>query len=161
MPISRWIDKQAVVCSCREMQPDHERTFADTCCNMDGSENNYAEWKTSCRDFPGSPVAKNPPSTAGHLSSISGPGAEIPHAAGQLSLRATTREALEPQWRPSTVNIFLKKKSCRRCMIPFLWNYRWCRQIHNFRTQISSCVQIGVRVPERDGMEGWQSGTSK
>ena len=95
------------------MQLNNQRTFADTCCNMDGSENNCAEWNRSCRDFPGSPVAKNPPSTAGHLSSISGPGAEIPHAAGRLSLRATTREALEPQWRPSTDNIFLKK-SCRR-----------------------------------------------
>ena len=68
------------------MQLNSEMTFTDTCWNMDGSENNYAEWNKSCRDFPSSPVAKNPPSTAGDLSSISGPGAEILHAAGQLSL---------------------------------------------------------------------------
>ena len=44
------------------------------------------------RDFPGGPVVKNPPPNAGDASSIPGQGTKIPHAAGQLSLRATTTE---------------------------------------------------------------------
>ena len=44
------------------------------------------------RDFPGGPVVKNPPSNAGDAGSIPGWGAKIPHAAGQLSPRATTTE---------------------------------------------------------------------
>ena len=44
------------------------------------------------RDFPGGPVAKNPPSNAGDTGSIPGRGTKIPHATGQLSLRATTTE---------------------------------------------------------------------
>ena len=44
------------------------------------------------RDFPGGPVVKNPPSNAGDVGLISGRGTKIPHAAGQLSPRATTAE---------------------------------------------------------------------
>ena len=44
------------------------------------------------RDFPGRPVVKNPPSSAGDARSIPGQGTKIPHAAGQLSLRAATTE---------------------------------------------------------------------
>ena len=44
------------------------------------------------RDFPGSPVVKNPPYNAGDGGLIPGQGAKIPHAAGQLSPRATTTE---------------------------------------------------------------------
>ena len=40
--------------------------------------------------FPGSPVVKNLPSNAGDMGSIPGQGTKIPHAAGQLSPRATT-----------------------------------------------------------------------
>ena len=43
-------------------------------------------------DFPGGPVVKNPPSNAGDVGSIPGWGTKIPHAAGQLSPRATTGE---------------------------------------------------------------------
>ena len=43
-------------------------------------------------DFPGGPVVKNPPSNAGDVGSIPGQGIKIPHAVGQLSLRATTAE---------------------------------------------------------------------
>ena len=43
-------------------------------------------------EFSGVPVVKNPPSNAGDAGSIPGWGTKIPHAAGQLSLRATTRE---------------------------------------------------------------------
>ena len=43
-------------------------------------------------DFPGGPVVKNPPYNAGDVGLIPGQGTKIPHATGQLSLRATTRE---------------------------------------------------------------------
>ena len=43
-------------------------------------------------DFPGGPVVKNLPSSAGDMGSISGQGTKIPGAAEQLSLRTTTRE---------------------------------------------------------------------
>ena len=36
-------------------------------------------------DFPGGPVIKNPPVSAGDLGSIPGRGTKIPRAAGQLS----------------------------------------------------------------------------
>ena len=45
-----------------------------------------------CRDFPGGPVVKNPPSNAGDAGLIPGRGTRITHAAGQLSPRATTTE---------------------------------------------------------------------
>ena len=44
------------------------------------------------RDFPGGPVVKNLPSDAGDTGLIPGRGTKIPHATGQLSPRATTRE---------------------------------------------------------------------
>ena len=44
------------------------------------------------RDFPGSPVVKNPPSNAGDAGLIPGQGTKIPHAAGQLSPLAATTE---------------------------------------------------------------------
>ena len=37
-------------------------------------------------------MVKNPPSNAGDAGSIPGQGTKIPHATGQLSLRATTNE---------------------------------------------------------------------
>ena len=43
-------------------------------------------------DFPGSPVVKNPPYNAGDVDLIPAQGTKIPHAAGQLSLCATTTE---------------------------------------------------------------------
>ena len=43
-------------------------------------------------DFPGGPVVKNPPSSAGDMGSIPGRGTKVPHAAGQLSPRITTTE---------------------------------------------------------------------
>ena len=43
-------------------------------------------------DFPGGPVVENLPSNAGDTGSIPGQGTKIPHAAGQLSPRATTTE---------------------------------------------------------------------
>ena len=44
------------------------------------------------RGFPGGPVVKNPSSNAGDAGLIPGQGTKIPHAAGQLSPRATTIE---------------------------------------------------------------------
>ena len=44
------------------------------------------------RAFPGGPVVKNLPSSAGDVGSIPGRGTKIPHAAGQLSLRAITTD---------------------------------------------------------------------
>ena len=44
------------------------------------------------RDFPGGPVVRNPPSTAGVAGSIPGQGTEIPHAVGQLNSLTTTTE---------------------------------------------------------------------
>ena len=49
------------------------------------------------RDFPGGPVVKNLPANAGDTGSSPGLGTKIPHAVGQLSLRATTTEAHEPR----------------------------------------------------------------
>ena len=46
------------------------------------------------RDFPGCPVVKNLPSNAGEAAWIPGGGTKISHAAGQLSLCATTPELL-------------------------------------------------------------------
>ena len=41
-------------------------------------------------DFPGSPVIKNPASTARDKGLIPDQGTKIPHATGQLSLKAET-----------------------------------------------------------------------
>ena len=50
--------------------------------------------KTCGGDFPGGPVAENPPSSAGDVASSPGQGAEISHAAGQLSPCDTTTEPM-------------------------------------------------------------------
>ena len=44
-------------------------------------------------DFPGGPEVKNMLYKAGDTGSIPGQGTKIPHAVGQLGLRAETREA--------------------------------------------------------------------
>ena len=43
-------------------------------------------------DFPGGPVVKKPPYSAGDSGSIPGQGTKMPYAAGQLSLRAMSTE---------------------------------------------------------------------
>ena len=58
------------------------------------------------RDFPGGPVVRNPPYSAGDTGSIPGQGTKIPHATGQLSPRATTTEPS----RPGTCASQLKKR---------------------------------------------------
>ena len=41
--------------------------------------------KSNMWDFPGGPVVKNPPSSAGAVGSIPGQGTKIPHVVKQLS----------------------------------------------------------------------------
>ena len=48
-------------------------------------------------DFPGGSLVKNLPSSAGDMGSIPHWRNKIPHAAGQPSPRATTREACKPK----------------------------------------------------------------
>ena len=50
--------------------------------------------RNSCRDFPGGPVVKNPPSDAGDVGLIPGQGTKIPHALEKLSPQASTREPM-------------------------------------------------------------------
>ena len=52
------------------------------------------ESKKYNRDFPGGPVVKNLPSNSGAMGSIPGRRTKIPHAEGQLSPHAATKEAL-------------------------------------------------------------------
>ena len=49
-------------------------------------------YKKYCRYFPGGPVVKNSPSSAGDTGSIPGRGTKISHATGQLSLHTATTE---------------------------------------------------------------------
>ena len=53
-----------------------------------GQINLDSTWKSETRDFPGGPVVKNLPSNVGDAGLIPGRGTKIPHAVGQLSLRA-------------------------------------------------------------------------
>ena len=46
-----------------------------------------------------SQVVKNPPSNVGGVGSIPGQGTKIPHAMGQLSLRAVTAESMHSRAR--------------------------------------------------------------
>ena len=59
---------------------------------MKGKLSNVNFNKILNQDFPGGPVVKNPPSKAEDVGWIPGQGTKIPHAAGQLSPRATTTE---------------------------------------------------------------------
>ena len=75
---------------------------------------------TNGRDFPGGPVVKNLPSTAGDVGLIPGWGTKIPYTMEQLSPCAATtepsshnqREAQGLQQRPSTAKI--KKQTPRK-----------------------------------------------
>ena len=53
------------------------------------------------RDLPGGPVVKNLPCNVGDSGSVLGQGTRIPHATGQLSPRATTRESMHRNKGPS------------------------------------------------------------
>ena len=74
-----------------------------------------ARWtfKRHSWDFPGGPVVKNPPTNAGNVGSIPGPGTEIPRVTGQLSPCATTPEPwhLEPVFCNKRSHCALQLKS--------------------------------------------------
>ena len=60
------------------------------------------EWgESQAQDFPGGSMVKNPPPNPRDRGFSPGWVTKIPHAMGQLNLRATTREACVPQQRPS------------------------------------------------------------
>ena len=60
---------------------------------MDLGTSLVVQWlRIHSRDFPGGPVVKNPPSSAGDAGSIRGQGTKIPHAVGQLGPCTTTTE---------------------------------------------------------------------
>ena len=68
-------------------------------------------WLKAClKDFPSGSVVKNPPSNAGDTGSIPGQATKIPHAAGQLSLSALTRESSHARCNKETVQPKIKKK---------------------------------------------------
>ena len=52
---------------------------------------------TSLGDFPAGPVVQTLPSDVAHVGLTPGWGTKIPHAVGQLSLSATSREGRVPQ----------------------------------------------------------------
>ena len=52
-------------------------------------------------DFPGGPAVKNLPCNAGDAGSIPDRGTKVPHAVGQLSLRATNSEPMHLNQRGS------------------------------------------------------------
>ena len=58
---------------------------------------NKESFKLCERDFPGSPVVKNPPSNAGDLGSIPGRGTKIAYDAGQLCPCTASAKAGAPQ----------------------------------------------------------------
>ena len=77
-------------------------------------------------DFPGSPVIKNPASTARDKGLIPDQGTKIPHTLEHLSLCTTTREwphslqleiARSQQQRPSTAENTFKKKLLASCLL--------------------------------------------
>ena len=58
-----------------------------------GSDERSAVLNSRSWDFPGSPVAKSLPCSAGHVRSLSGWGAKTPHASEQLSLPAAAGDS--------------------------------------------------------------------
>ena len=74
------------------------------------------------RDFPGGPVAKNPPCNAAVTGSIPGQGTKISHAMEQLSLRVATTETVCQSLSTTTrESVHLNKRSCttqQRACVP-------------------------------------------
>ena len=82
---------------------------------------------SNLRDFSGGPVVKNPPSNAGDTGLIPGRGTKIPHAMGQLSLRAVTTEpacsgARVPQLESPCATI--REPVCHNYWARALWSQR-------------------------------------
>ena len=78
-------------------------------------------------DFPGCPVVKNPPSSAGDPDSIPGQGTKIPHAAGQRSLRTTANELVRLN---------------ERVHVP--------QKLQSPRSRALKPVRLGARTPQRE-----------
>ena len=100
---------------------------------------------TDYRDFPGGPVIKNLPSDAGHMSSITGQGTNIPHATRQLSPQATTIEpvyVLELQNLCSAIKSLhtlpVKTQSSHNRKKMFLINRKNIMQITTFKAHSCS-----------------------
>ena len=68
-----------------------------TACKDGGAGLNGGINREELEGLPGSPVVKNPLLNTGDKGSIPGQGTKIPHAEGQLSLHATSREKPECQ----------------------------------------------------------------
>ena len=85
--------KHKEVCSwCLEGTEDRQDEQDVTNTSLEARNSQAAHEKmTSSGDFPGGPVVKNPPSSAGNADSVSGQGTKIP--------QATTREAPTLQHR--------------------------------------------------------------
>ena len=69
------------------------------------------------RDFPCDPVVKNLSCNAEDAGSIPGRGTKIPHAMGQLSLRATTREPMRHNYRAHLLWSLHLNKEPVRCVL--------------------------------------------
>ena len=81
-------------------QPRSCRTSATVFWKLCGAWNSMFFWfKKPWRDFPGGPVVKNLPCSAGDSGLITGWGTKIPHATGQLSPQATTTDPACRNWR--------------------------------------------------------------
>ena len=76
---------------------------------MKKKKNLLKKKKRYFRDFPGGPVAKNPPGNAGDTGWIPSQGIKIPHALGQLlNLSTTSRESVHLNKRSCTT----QQRSC-------------------------------------------------
>ena len=150
MSINRWMDKDDVVHIYNGILLSLKIEWNNAMCsNMDGPRDYHTKWsksdrerqisyditytwnlkkkKKGYRDFPGGPVVKNPPSSAGDAGSIPGRRNKIPHAAGQLSPCITTTKPAHHNywartlWRPCTTT--REKSTCHneRSHVPRLF----------------------------------------
>ena len=75
------------------------------------SDQEALSFKSIVGTFPGVPLVKNSPSNARDLSSIPGQGSKSPHAMGQLSTCATTRQ--KPAWHVEDPRCFSEHCRCQ------------------------------------------------
>lgn len=75
----------------RDKNLEDKRTAAET---APGSHRGQRSRARGHRDFPGGPLAKSRPCSAGHVGTIAGQGTRIPHAIGQLGPHTTSAEPM-------------------------------------------------------------------
>ena len=92
-----------------------------------------------------SPVIKNPPSNGGDEHSIPGQGTKIPHASGQLSLNATTREPTLYNEKILISKLKKKKDSEGRRAAPNPWLEAWWTILWNIQGE--SLSQVSSALP--------------